>query len=213
MRFVTKKDLCDRIAETWREQYGIRMHNGELVNFVSGPADVLDKYTKLVSLVNPLEKTIDQIIGNESWTRLHCDHCDKEVNEVAIFKAAEHSLYLCLKCLEEARMELIKYRIRQQINILATPVFIGEFPASAEEIIYIEEISKFDRADFDRILRFKKVEHPVAGEYYWLQNQANNQSFVGLCEIVGEDISFFYGDGYSILIEDVTVISKIQRPK
>jgi hypothetical protein len=63
-------------------------------------------YQRLISLVNPTQQQIKEVIGNGSWTRLKCDECGKEVQ--ATIEVGQEPDYesatanLCIDCLRKA---------------------------------------------------------------------------------------------------------------
>lgn len=101
MAILTKQELIDNIASTWKQQYcfqGVWEYGH----------DKKEIYDKLVALGDDkTEKQITEIIGNPSWTDLKCDECDKKVDSVKIFgDGYESSVYVCLKCLKKSVKEL-----------------------------------------------------------------------------------------------------------
>lgn len=63
--------------------------------------------------IDPTPAQVTAAIGNDSWTRLHCDHCDKDVTRVVQVGDEpdweSSTVKLCEPCLEEA-MSLMKSR-------------------------------------------------------------------------------------------------------
>ena len=77
---LTKQHLVNTVDERWKKQYyrdASWDYYGE---------DKIEKYEKLVNLGNNKNpEDVDKIIGNSSWTRLICNHCNKDVSAVFIF--------------------------------------------------------------------------------------------------------------------------------
>ena len=51
---------------------------------------------------NKNPEDVDKIIGNSSWTRLICNHCNKDVDVVFVFGTNEESLDVCEGCVNIA---------------------------------------------------------------------------------------------------------------
>lgn len=92
----TKQYLIDNVASHWRQTY-------------EGNPSKMKVWEKLVKLENPTEEQISAIIGNASWTRLQCDCCKTEVDEVVVLVVTgeRYSTYLCPTCLQKA-LDLVK---------------------------------------------------------------------------------------------------------
>lgn len=102
MYVVTIEDKAKLTKDSWKRQY--------LVNGVWKFGDrKKEVYEQLVSLGdNPTPEEVNTIIGNTSWTRLECNECCKEVNEVVVFETAhEYQTEVCKKCLNKS-IKLIK---------------------------------------------------------------------------------------------------------
>jgi len=101
--YESRKTLATQAAARWRNTYFVR--NGEeWGNTKNGNTHPV--YIKLLKLgKNPNPDDVDEVIGNESWTRLTCDNCNKEINEGVWI--GEHLDYesrttmACVKCLQE----------------------------------------------------------------------------------------------------------------
>ena len=95
MQLITRDYLAKKAAERWRRQYDDFKHY----------ADKEPTYHALVALGDtPSSEAVNLIIGNESWTRLKCDNCDKEVESVIRSNTDDpHSISdVCSTCLHEA---------------------------------------------------------------------------------------------------------------
>ena len=94
---LTKQHLVNVVDGRWKKQYyrdGSWSYYGE---------DKIEKYEELVNLgSNKTPEDVDKIIGNSSWTRLICNHCNKDVDAVVIFGTSEDSLYICEDCVNIA---------------------------------------------------------------------------------------------------------------
>ncbi len=94
---ITQRMVIRELAKRWRKQYP----NGGYHDFkhVQGELDKLDLETVSAQEVN-------RLIGNDSWTSLTCDACDKEV--LAVVQVGQEPDYesrtasLCAECLGRA---------------------------------------------------------------------------------------------------------------
>lgn len=99
MRTLTKQKMIDMVVGRWYESYHENQNWNEDFSLV---------YQRLVDLKNPTEDQITEVIGNSSWTRLECNFCQKNVNEVVIQNVYDKPVYICRNCLELARQLLDK---------------------------------------------------------------------------------------------------------
>lgn len=92
----TKRYLIDNVASHWHQAY-------------KGNSSKMEVWEKLVKLENPTEEQITTIIGNASWTRLTCDCCGGDVDQVVVLAVTgeRYSTYLCPACLQKA-LDLLK---------------------------------------------------------------------------------------------------------
>jgi hypothetical protein len=99
MQKLTKSYLIANVAERWKHQHS-RDGTWTWVNSES-------IYNKLNALMpNATTEQIEEIIGNESWTRTRCDECERE-SELVIQVGEELdccslTAQLCTDCLELA---------------------------------------------------------------------------------------------------------------
>ena len=94
---LTKQHLVNTVDDRWKKQY-YKNYSWDRYG-----EDKFKKYEQLVSLgkiKNP--EDVDKIIGNSSWTRLICNHCNKDVEAVFIFGTSEDSCYVCEGCVSVA---------------------------------------------------------------------------------------------------------------
>jgi len=105
MHLITQRDIIRQIASKWSAQYAPFQdysprwrREGEIKLGVFMELTELDKETAT-------KEDVDKIIGNESWTRIKCDQCKKEVT--AVLQVGEPLSYesatanLCQKCVEQ----------------------------------------------------------------------------------------------------------------
>ena len=99
---LTKQHLVNTVDERWKKQY----YRGGSWNYCAD-----EKYEQLVNLGNnKTPEDADKIIGNSSWTRLICNHCNNYVEVVFIFGAHHESLYVCEDCVKCATQQFNKVK-------------------------------------------------------------------------------------------------------
>lgn len=87
MEITTQRDLIRGLSKRWRDQYepfkddrppfSVRNGHQKLLN----KKDIADKLDDL-DVESATPEDVAAIIGNESWTRLTCDECGKDVDAV-----------------------------------------------------------------------------------------------------------------------------------
>lgn len=111
MKLTTHRDAIRNVANRWIEQYAPFTNDLPLFSFRNGLKS--EKTKKQISEeLDALNKEtatpqdVASIIGNESWTRLVCNECNKEVD--AILTVGEepdyesHTADLCMDCVRKA---------------------------------------------------------------------------------------------------------------
>jgi hypothetical protein len=100
MKLLTPRIKASETAEAWKLQY--RIGSGSDVE-----SDKVDVHNGLVALgLSPDPVDVDRIIGNKTWTSLHCHECDESC-DVAV-RLGEDPDYesstarICLACLRKA---------------------------------------------------------------------------------------------------------------
>lgn len=100
MRIITKREIIKGVLERWKYQYPNENHGKDKL-------EITKKLSKL-NLSRVSAKRVDEIIGNQSWTRLDCDECQEPVDKVVMFIERNEDEYecntceLCLDCLKKA---------------------------------------------------------------------------------------------------------------
>lgn len=90
MKLITKEQLIRDVHNRWIEQYKNEPQD----------SDKMVIYESLKSLGDGINKeSVDRIIGNESWTRLMCHICDKDVDQVVVYNKYESYGCFCKQCL------------------------------------------------------------------------------------------------------------------
>ena len=95
MKILTVQELANTAKDSWRRQY---FYDGSWKH----GSDKKTVYENLVSLgENPTPSQINEVIGNNSWTRLECSECNKEVDKVVVLSGYDSDFYICKKCLNK----------------------------------------------------------------------------------------------------------------
>jgi len=90
MKKVTTRSLIQNVARKWRDQYpdldAVRAPLFSVREGYEPPIDIRAIADKLDALDKDTasKKDVSDIIGNESWTRITCDECKKEVGAVIV---------------------------------------------------------------------------------------------------------------------------------
>ena len=105
MKITTQRDLIRTAPKRWRNTYE-PFNNDQL-----SKREIADELDKL-DLESATPSDVADIIGNESWTRITCDQCKKEVT--AVLQVGERRDYesatanLCRKCVEHVYPHLFE---------------------------------------------------------------------------------------------------------
>ncbi len=101
MRIITKREKIKTVACRWYKAYS---------HMIDSPYDSAKKmvfnFLSMLDLNIATEEQITSIIGNDSWTRLKCDECNKPVD--AIIEVGEpmdiesSTARICFNCLRKA---------------------------------------------------------------------------------------------------------------
>lgn len=97
MRNITRQVMANIAAESWQAAY-LKFQPSERKRLI--PPHVEGIYAKLTQLNPVTPEAVNAIIGNESWTRLTCDHCHQDV-EAAVsvdVTRGECVSHICLSC-------------------------------------------------------------------------------------------------------------------
>lgn len=99
MRLITIRDQIRAVPTRWRRQYQYYPPESDKAE-IGRKLDALDLETVSVA-------EIDRIIGNDSWTELKCDECEKKVDVLVRLGNDEpdydaHLFDICAGCLRTA---------------------------------------------------------------------------------------------------------------
>lgn len=118
VKLLTKQEVLNQVAERWKAQY--RHKKMVIVDDKLGP----DKdwmttqmyprkmyprtekiYEQLIELpLYPTEEQINEIIGNNEWTKMTCAYCRKSVDKLLLIDTEPSQVNFCEKCLRKAVM-------------------------------------------------------------------------------------------------------------
>jgi hypothetical protein len=97
-KLITRAGLARGVARRWQRTYcrGDRWYTAEMKSI----------HERLVALADPTPEQINAIIGNDSWTNLCCDGCDRQVEAVVRVGSEDEidapSSALCEPCVRAA---------------------------------------------------------------------------------------------------------------
>lgn len=109
VEILTEKEVTAKAVDAWAKTYALGKYGSNPCKPRTWHKEV---YERLVDTCATEKKDIDAIIGNDNWTKVTCDECQKNVKAVAVFETSEFPLHLCHDCIVSSAnalvMELIK---------------------------------------------------------------------------------------------------------
>ena len=113
MEIRTAESLLENVAKSWKDAF-YDSDNELWFNTFGCGASRKETYNKLVELESPTKQQIDDIIGNDSWTKLYCSECmGEDFPYVIVLNAwgveTENETTLCVDCFEKASDMLTDY--------------------------------------------------------------------------------------------------------
>lgn len=99
MILKTKEQLMKSVAKRWKRQY---YRNGDWGG-IAGEVGSEETYKQLLKAKT--KYSVDNIIGNNSWSSFYCHECEADDVDIAVVFNHEddyHSHTVCRKCLLEA---------------------------------------------------------------------------------------------------------------
>lgn len=103
MEILTEEEFTAKAVDEWAKAYALGKYGSNPCKPRTWHKEV---YERLIDTGATEKKDIDAIIGNDSWTSVKCDECQKSVKAVAVFETSEFPLHLCQTCLILAAKEL-----------------------------------------------------------------------------------------------------------
>lgn len=109
MRIVTTKDRIQSVVKEWRKQYPITCS-------LNHP-EKIEIYEKLLALDLSVatEADITKIIGNDSWTILICDECNRTVDAVVELGEVYYKHTICVDCLIDAAFQIRRKKATESL--------------------------------------------------------------------------------------------------
>jgi hypothetical protein len=111
LMWILEKPTLESVAERWKKQY----YDPQVDNWghVTNPAGGVHKASEVYHAIirnhmwgsTDLDN-VENMIGNKSWTRNHCDSCGQEKREpMACFdvNGGEYEYTICWNCINKAR--------------------------------------------------------------------------------------------------------------
>lgn len=109
MKRITERDRILTVAERWDAQYSINIEgvpprpdnplaSGDTARQIS------ERLHKL-NLKKVKASTVNKVIGNDSWTRVMCEECEKDVEQVVALygSGSDTAIEICESCLNLAK--------------------------------------------------------------------------------------------------------------
>lgn len=102
---LTTHKLAAQASARWLRQY--KIHGGYNWKSPAGKSGE-EVYNQLLALgPNPDPLQVNEIIGNDSWTRLTCCQCDNSVDAVIVFNDGDdNTCNVCIDCIKESYIYL-----------------------------------------------------------------------------------------------------------
>ena len=98
MEKITKQGLALTAYSRWKEQYKDNTNPKHKVK---------EHALGCIPLSEITPEKVDEVIGNSSWTKLQCEECGRESNEVMrLHNEYGKSFHICSRCLKRANQEM-----------------------------------------------------------------------------------------------------------
>ncbi len=97
MKRITERDRILTVAERWDAQYSM-LASGDTARQIS------ERLHKL-NLKKVKASTVNKVIGNDSWTRVMCEECEKDVGQAVVLYGSwpDTAIEICESCLNLAK--------------------------------------------------------------------------------------------------------------
>lgn len=95
MELITERSRIKGVADAWDAQYGPGFRPT-----ASGSSKTMSEKLHALNLSKVSAATVNKIIGNDSWTRLVCDECQKPVTKVVVLYGGDGDarFQICESC-------------------------------------------------------------------------------------------------------------------
>lgn len=108
MKVITRRDLIRNICEKWYRCYWVATYG--IDEWIHPESEEIYKKLLALDLETCSVEDVDAIIGNSTWTQLHCDECDKNVDKVVLIGICDEDRDVpqyCSQCILKA-VELLQ---------------------------------------------------------------------------------------------------------
>jgi hypothetical protein len=104
MKRITERDRILTVAERWDAQYSINIEGVPPRPSGDTARQISERLHKL-NLKKVKASTVNKVIGNDEWTRVLCEECEKDVEQVvALYGWSENTaIEICESCLNLAK--------------------------------------------------------------------------------------------------------------
>ena len=95
MELITERSQIKSVAQRWDAVYG-----PDFRPIISGNSKEISVTLHALNLNKVSTKTVNKIIGNDTWTVLVCAECDVKVKKVVVFYGplGDHAHQICESC-------------------------------------------------------------------------------------------------------------------
>lgn len=102
MKRITERDVIRGVAEQWDAQYSINIKGVE--SHATEEQLAISKRLRAMNLNKVKASTVDNVIGNGSWTKVVCGVCGKRVPVIVVIYDGDRAVIdMCESCLNLAK--------------------------------------------------------------------------------------------------------------
>ena len=109
MKRITERDRILTVAERWDAQYSINIEgvpprpDNPLAS--EDTARQISERLHKLNLKKVKASTVNKVIGNDSWTRIVCEECEKTAEQVVVLygSGSDTTIEICESCLNLAK--------------------------------------------------------------------------------------------------------------
>lgn len=99
MKRITERDLIRTVAEAWDAQHSINIKGVD--SHATEEQLAISKRLRAMNLNKVKASTVDNVIGNGSWTKVTCAVCGKRAPAIVVIYEA--AIEICESCLNLAK--------------------------------------------------------------------------------------------------------------
>ncbi len=103
MKRITERDLIRTVAEAWDAQHSINIKGVD--SHATEEQLAISKRLHAMNLNKVKASTVNKVIGNDLWTRVRCEECEKDVEQVVALYGSwsDTAVEICESCLNLAK--------------------------------------------------------------------------------------------------------------